>query len=95
LVTVLWQPEDEERRGKMAGIPHTAADAAEIAQRYRQLYTGDEKPVTIAVPGADSERFAAWRTSMDEQYAEAGTFPVVQGELTYKAPRSVTTFFGS
>jgi hypothetical protein len=56
--------------------------------------TAEEKPQRVSVLGAKSQRFAAWRTSANEQYRSLGEFPVTDGVVAGTLPpRSATTFF--
>ena len=54
----------------------------------------EAKRATIRIAGSNASRFAAWRTSPQEQYAPLGELPFREGAASYEAPAgSATTFF--
>lgn len=54
----------------------------------------DESTVDVRVSGNQGDGFQAYRTSPEENYAQAGRYSLTDGILVYRAPaRSVTTFY--
>jgi O-glycosyl hydrolase len=74
-----------------------ADNGSDCGDAFVVTNTSDEsKEATVELIGASSHSFDAWRTSDDEQYAEAGRFTLADGRFVYNAPpRSATSFFVS